>query len=254
MRANDIAAAHMAQGSNVTYRSQSVSLSLPSAAVAARMATSSAWAVGSRSATVRLPARAITVSPRTIAQPTGTSPRASAARASSRAMAINEGRAIVSPSCPALCRASTSLYTFRQEGVDGRDKRGHDEEFAHVRQEPLTNPRRTDRQSDRARGARLPARGGNLDHGRSRFRQRSRHFVARTQRETVRSHHGRWHAVAAARTHAAFPLSQAGRTDDDPFRPGGTRYDFPYAPEGPAAADQRRPARYQHGRTAVAHQ
>src|SRR4029077_5938846 len=104
------------------------------------MATSSACAVGSRSAMVRLPARAITVPLRTIAQPTGTSPRAAAAWASSMAICMNE--AIASPSCPALCRASTSLYTGGEEDVEGRGIRrddgplrllpGHDQEDAHV--------------------------------------------------------------------------------------------------------------------------
>jgi hypothetical protein len=31
-----------------------------------------------------------------------------------------------SPSCPALCRASTSLLSNGKKGVDGRDKPGHD--------------------------------------------------------------------------------------------------------------------------------
>ena len=31
------------------------------------------------------------------------------------------------PSCPALCRASTSLQPCSKEDVDGRDKPGHDE-------------------------------------------------------------------------------------------------------------------------------
>jgi len=33
------------------------------------------------------------------------------------------------PSCPALCRASTSLRHLSKQGVDGRDKPGHDEEW-----------------------------------------------------------------------------------------------------------------------------
>src|SRR5664279_1002533 len=58
------------------------------------MAMSSACAVGSLSASVRLPARA-TISPsRTTTQPTGTSPRFSAARASSKAMDMKVGNVI----------------------------------------------------------------------------------------------------------------------------------------------------------------
>src|SRR5215831_13424101 len=52
---------------------------------ASRIASSSQWAVGSRSASVRLCARAITLPSRTITQPTGTSPALAPARASSRA-------------------------------------------------------------------------------------------------------------------------------------------------------------------------
>src|SRR5215470_11980522 len=52
---------------------------------AARIASSSQWAVGSRSVSVRLCARAITLPSRTITQPTGTSPALAPARASSRA-------------------------------------------------------------------------------------------------------------------------------------------------------------------------
>src|SRR5207253_2830879 len=48
----------------------------------------SACAVGSRSATVRLPARAITLPPRTRTQPTGTSARSPAPRASCSAISI----------------------------------------------------------------------------------------------------------------------------------------------------------------------
>src|SRR3990172_11819786 len=84
-----MAAAHMAQGSSVTYRSQPVSRSLPSLAHAARIARSSAWAVGSRRASVRLPARASTSpSALTTTAPIGTSPRsrASSASASARSM------------------------------------------------------------------------------------------------------------------------------------------------------------------------
>jgi hypothetical protein len=31
------------------------------------------------------------------------------------------------PSCPALCRASTPFFLPKKQGVDGRDKPGHDE-------------------------------------------------------------------------------------------------------------------------------
>src|SRR5581483_8219408 len=66
------------------------SRSEPSAAAAARIASISQWAVGSRSASVRLPARAITAPSRTTTQPTGTSPASAAARASSSARSMKE--------------------------------------------------------------------------------------------------------------------------------------------------------------------
>src|SRR5262245_18272665 len=70
------------------------------------MAISSACAVGSRSAIVRLPARATIVPSFTTTQPTGTSPRAAAARASSRAMDMNPRNGLYSDerACPSLPR------------------------------------------------------------------------------------------------------------------------------------------------------
>ena len=56
---------------------------------ASRIARSSAWAVGSRSRSRALPARARTSSPRAITAPIGTSPQASACRASSSASHMN---------------------------------------------------------------------------------------------------------------------------------------------------------------------
>src|SRR5471032_2614803 len=58
------------------------------------MASSSACAVGSLSAIVRLPAREMTLPSRTTTQPTGTSPRKAVARATSKAMDINAGKVI----------------------------------------------------------------------------------------------------------------------------------------------------------------
>src|SRR5262249_35969836 len=91
MRANEIAAAHIAHGSSVTWRSQSTRRSEPIAAAAARIASISACAVGSRAAIVALRARAITAPPRTITQPIGTSPSAAAVRASTSASSMNDG-------------------------------------------------------------------------------------------------------------------------------------------------------------------
>src|SRR5882762_1372053 len=71
--------------------SQSTSRSEPSPAAAWRMASISAWAVGSRSRRVRLPARPTASPSRRMTQPTGTSPAAAAARASASARSMNDG-------------------------------------------------------------------------------------------------------------------------------------------------------------------
>src|SRR4051812_38454884 len=71
--------------------SQSTSRSEPRLAAAWRMASISAWAVGSRSRRVRLPARPTTSPSRRMTQPTGTSPAATAARACAKARSMNDG-------------------------------------------------------------------------------------------------------------------------------------------------------------------
>src|SRR5450830_183728 len=77
------------------------------------MASTSACPVGSRSSSVRLPARATTSPLRTSTQPTGTSPRAAAARASSMAIDINEGEGIrrLSDRRARPCAGHPRLYT-----------------------------------------------------------------------------------------------------------------------------------------------
>src|SRR5476651_2706721 len=91
MRAKEIAWAHIGHGSRVTWRSQSTSRAEPSFAAAARIASISACAVGSLSASVRLPAAASTVpSGPTITAPIGTSPRSAAARAWASASSMGE--------------------------------------------------------------------------------------------------------------------------------------------------------------------
>src|SRR5262249_11306931 len=66
-------------------------------------ASISAWAVGSLSRSVRLPARATIPPSHTITQPIGTSPAACAARASSIARSMNDGF------CTRLLRTTLSL-------------------------------------------------------------------------------------------------------------------------------------------------
>ena len=39
-----------------------------------------------------------------------------------------QSTALTNPSCPALCRASTSCFSRAKKDVDGRVKPGHDEE------------------------------------------------------------------------------------------------------------------------------
>ncbi len=87
--ANEMAAAHMAQGSNVTYSVVFGMRCAPDVSHALRIARISAWAQGSLSSRVRLPARAI-ISPFSLSNivPIGTSSRNSAAFASSNAARI----------------------------------------------------------------------------------------------------------------------------------------------------------------------
>ena len=89
MRALIIAPAHMGQGSSVTKSAQPERFQAPSAAQAARMASTSAWAVASRFSSRRLRPRPI-ISPEgeTTTQPTGTSPFSAASRANDSASSI----------------------------------------------------------------------------------------------------------------------------------------------------------------------
>src|SRR3954471_4053849 len=100
MRASAIAPAHIAQGSRVTQRSHSSSRAVPSASAAVRSATISAWAVGSTPSRIRLRAVETTAPERVTTAPTGTSPAAAAARASSsaRRMGSEKGRTMRSAS------------------------------------------------------------------------------------------------------------------------------------------------------------
>ena len=40
--------------------------------------------------------------------------------------------ATICSSCPALCRASTSFFANKKQGVDGRDEPGHDVESVSI--------------------------------------------------------------------------------------------------------------------------
>ncbi len=89
MRANDMAAAHIAQGSKVTYRVVSGMRCAPLWAQASRIARISAWAQGSFNSRVRLPALAMILPfSSIIIAPMGTSSRISALFASSNALCI----------------------------------------------------------------------------------------------------------------------------------------------------------------------
>ena len=208
MRANEIAAAHIAQGSSVTYRSQSVRRSVPSAAAVWRIATISACAVGSRSANVRLPACAMRSPSCTMTQPIGTSPVAAAAWASSSARSMKV--------CVGMARRGSLTLLSR------RDHSREPNERANERTNQPTGAGRTHRQGDGARGPCLAPRGGGVDRRRARRRQRRGDRLARAQRDRTGSHHGRRRAAARARAHAAFPLPQARGPGDEPRRSGRT--------------------------------
>ena len=87
MRANEIAVAHIGQGSRVTKRSQFLRRGVANFRDVSLMTTISAWAVGSLSDTIQFPLDAKT-SPlklSIITAPTGTSPRSAALDASIKA-------------------------------------------------------------------------------------------------------------------------------------------------------------------------
>ena len=84
------APAHITHGSSVTYSVQSTRRQCPTAAAASRSASTSACAVGSPVSSRSLCRRAITTPSRTTTAPIGTSSCASAARASSSAIDMND--------------------------------------------------------------------------------------------------------------------------------------------------------------------
>ena len=200
----------------------------------ARIAMISACAVGSRSASVRLPARARTSPSRTTTQPTGTSPPLAGGaglvqRHIHETMSWSHCRA-------RLCRHPVFIHL---------DERGL-MEAAMTNRAQTTQIRRTHRQGDRPRRTRLAPRGGAVDRGRTRRRQRRGDRLACAQCQRAGPRHRRRRAAAGARAHAAVPLSQAARADDHACRSAGPADHLP-APAGrPAAPDQRRPARLQH--------
>src|SRR5580692_8383059 len=126
-------------------------------------------------------------------QPTGTSPRAPAARASSSALAMKE----VMVPCEPLCYQPSS--TSRTMNAN------------------------TDQHKPGERIAKAIARAG---------------LASRREAEAC--------TAAGARAHAAFPLSQAARADDDPRRSAGPADHLRTSSGGAAAPDQRRPARFQY--------
>ncbi len=89
IRERTMAPAHIAQGSSVTYNVHPSSLQWPLACAARRIATASAWAVGSPRVWVRLWPAASSSPARTITAPTGTSPSSPATAASSSARRIH---------------------------------------------------------------------------------------------------------------------------------------------------------------------
>src|SRR5260370_527511 len=114
MRAKEIAWAHIGQGSSVTKRSHSTSRGAPSLADAARIASISAWAVGSLVASVRLPASA-SRSPDgpTSTAPIGPSPRSAAARACASARSMGDALVVPAISGKIASRRCREEYAMR---------------------------------------------------------------------------------------------------------------------------------------------
>ena len=87
-RALRMAPAHMGQGSRVTNSSHSSSRQVPRVSLAWAMASISAWEAVDCFSSRRLRPRPTMVSPRTMTQPTGTSPACAASLARARASFI----------------------------------------------------------------------------------------------------------------------------------------------------------------------
>ena len=196
------------------------------------MATSSAWAVGSRSASVRLPARAMTAPSRTITQPTGTSPRAAAARASSSAKSMKDG--MKDKLVKLVGSLGSTLLSAAAEGsnMDGNnDQHKPGERIAKVIARAGLASRRE--AEDWIAAGRVAVNGEVIRSAALNVTERDKHQRRRR-------------GAAAARTHTAVPLPQAARAAHDTFGPAGPADYFPEAVERPAAPDQRRQARFQH--------
>src|SRR5438874_13473959 len=86
-----MAAAHIAHGSSVTHKVHASRRDVPSFTAAARIASISAWAVGSRAPRIALRLSDTIPSPSVTTAPTGTSPSAAASAASSSARRIGGG-------------------------------------------------------------------------------------------------------------------------------------------------------------------
>ena len=83
----------------------------PTARQAARIASTSAWAVGSHISRVRFPACATTTpSGDTTTAPTGTSPRSAAARASANAASMNDRNPLIHAPCCKTPPHSTRFF------------------------------------------------------------------------------------------------------------------------------------------------
>ena len=113
---------------------------------------------------------------------------------------------------------------------------------------------RAHRQAAGARRHRLAPRRRGADRRRPGQGQRRQADLAGLQRQPVRHDRARRRRDPADRAHAAVPVPQAGRRGHHQSRSGGPHDGVRRAAEGPAAADDDRPARHQHRRPAAADQ
>src|SRR4030095_2676377 len=120
MRASEMAAAHMAQGSSVTHNSQPSRRGLPRLAAAWRVTTISAWAVGSSSPRIALRASAMTSPLQVTTAPTGTSPASAACAARSSARRIGGGIGKFASMASALARSEGIVISALVDSVGRR--------------------------------------------------------------------------------------------------------------------------------------
>ncbi len=247
-----------------------------SSAAASRIARISAWAVGSASSRVRLPARAMTTPSRARAAPIGASPRASAARASAKATLIGSSVSAAS-SDKGLPQfrpdfvggfagaARTLAFSFGGRAPSGLGQAlapGNPASAARRNETIMSDEAKPDRVREGSRIAKVMARAGLCS------RREAEAWIAAgrvavngkvlespaynvTDEDDVRVD---GQQARRARAHPALPVPQAPRARHHRARSRGAADHLRRPAAGPSARRGDRAARHQHRGPAAAHQ